>query len=136
MTFEELKKDCVAVYMRSVRFDYLKREVGMVIEPNNGYKDYLRGKKFGLKFFNCVKISTVNASRNMVGNNPEFISWTRQPTKIREEIEMNELRNLNTRNEKSEQYFKYIFENAFEDNLEFIAGDCEIEEIKTEDNSF
>jgi len=108
MTFDELNKKCVAVYIKKCKYDYLSRTVKIVAEPNYGYAEELEGTTFKLTFHNCTQFTSTNTSLNMQSDSPEFISWNRKPI------------------ENSDHMYSYEFTNAFDDRVEFVAGECEI----------
>jgi hypothetical protein len=60
-------------------FDYLGRIVTMIIEPNYGFKESIKGKLFKLKFTDCIYICSSNTSQLAEGGYTEFISWGRNP---------------------------------------------------------
>jgi hypothetical protein len=143
LTINELHKNIVAIYLKSIKYDYFGRTVEMLITPNYGVKEDFIGRKFKLLFNDCVGTLFVNTSLwANKGQETEFIAWgersdhsevkkmldafsSRMPFKdLSEDIILNrkEVKEL-------KGYSYYFFENVLGDGIELIASESKVEEV-------
>ncbi len=135
MTFEELNKLITAIRADRVSFNFIDRSLDMLITPEYGVNEGMKGKKFHLKFENCAYFGGVNLGKLDSNGGTEFISWG----EIKEKENILPLYNytaggpallsqpeLSKLLSSSSQYF---FENAFGDTLRVACSKVTVSEV-------
>lgn len=124
MNFDELNHKCVAINTKSIKIDYLKQEICIHATPNYGYDDSLKDMEFALIFPNCISMNYLSVSNMLATEQHEFISWIRVKINLEDEFEPDVAEAVGMKYPDTFDFYKYGFMNAFQDSLDFIAGDC------------
>ncbi|MEO8581229.1 MAG: hypothetical protein ABI425_01475 [Patescibacteria group bacterium] len=122
MTFEELNSKTVAIRAHKISYDFFDRTLELIVTPEYGIKDEVKGRKFSLHFEGCIFLSTkglINHSESGV----EFVSWGKFKDKnktielVSIPSSMQGIEDFGTKlGDDINNYYSYFFENAFGDN--------------------
>ena len=146
MTFEELADLSVAIKAKEINYDYFRREFKLVVTPEYGYKERVKGKIFQIKLQDCIYFCGSNISIMADAGNTEFIVWGKssgQADKKTSNVALlnnflsrtiNEgIRNFGSHGTRTKisatKYNHYYFQNVFGDSIEILASNSTVKEI-------
>jgi hypothetical protein len=82
MTFDQLAKLSVAIRAKEINLDYFARVLKMVVEPEYGFNEAIKNRKFQLVFKDCIYLCCCNTSRMAWEGETEFIAWGKHLEKL------------------------------------------------------
>lgn len=134
MTFDELTQLAVAIRATKIEYDSHSETLDMVIVPEYGIKEAVKGKMYKFHFVDCVYFENVIVSKELF-----FISWGKLHNNIGEEI-------IEKSSEKSlrksftgpilqelitnEAYESFFFENDLGNAMRIVCKKISVEETK------
>lgn len=134
MTFEELNKLSVAIRAKKIEYDAFLRKLDMVIVPEYGVKDEVKGKTFKFHFEDCIYFESIVGSKELF-----FISWGESHDDVGQDI-IDKSASSSLRKSFAgpmlkkaiveDDYESYFFENDLGSAMKIVCRKVVVEEVK------